>query len=78
MVGGLSTVSTVKPLNNGHFGFGEILLLYRGCPLQEVKLYCCGPVGTTELVLYREVNTSCPLFRVSFKRGPNVLIYLVH
>ena len=25
--------STVKPLNNGHFNFGTILLLYRGCPL---------------------------------------------
>ena len=28
----------------------------------EVKLYCHGPVGTTELVLYRY-----PLFGVSFK-----------
>ena len=25
-----------------------------GCPLKEVKLYCHGPVGTTELVLYIE------------------------
>ena len=33
-------------------------------------MHCYGPVGTTELALYREVNVLCPLFRVSFKRGP--------
>ena len=40
----------------GSANFGVILLLYRGCPLSEVKLYCHGPVGTTEIVLYREVK----------------------
>ena len=35
----------------GSANFGTILLLrYRGCPLKEVKLYCHGPIGTTELV----------------------------
>ena len=47
--------------------FGTTLLLYRGCPLQEVKWHCHGPVGTTELVLYREVKCI-----VSFKRGYTV------
>ena len=36
--------------------FGIILLLYRGCPLQEVRLHCHGTVGTTKFVLYREVK----------------------
>ena len=39
-----------------HVNFGVILLLYRGCPLSEVNLYCHGSVGTTQLVLYREVK----------------------
>ena len=43
--------------------FGVILLLYRGCPLSEVKLYCHGPVGTIELVVYREVNCTVSLIR---------------
>ena len=39
----------------------EPLLLYRGCPLSAVKLYCHGPVGSTELVLYREVKCAVSL-----------------
>ena len=35
-------------------------MLYRGCPY-KVKLHCHGPVGTTELVLYRRLNVLCPL-----------------
>ena len=42
-------------------GSGIILLLYRGCPLSEVKLYWHGSVGTIELVLYREVKCIEPL-----------------
>ena len=46
----------------GPANFGIILLLYRGCSLSEVKLYCHVPVETTELVLYREVkHTYCVL-----------------
>ena len=34
----------VEPLSNGHFGnFGASLLLYKCCPLSEVKLCCDGP-----------------------------------
>ena len=44
-------MDTLGPAN-----FGIILLLYRGCPLSQVKLYYHGPVGTTEFVLYREVK----------------------
>ena len=44
-------MDTLGPTN-----FGTILLFYRGCPLEEVKLYFHGPVGTAELVLYREVK----------------------
>ena len=40
----------------GPANFAVILLFCRGCPLSEVKLYCYGPVGITELVLYREVK----------------------
>jgi len=47
--------------------FGIILLLWRGCPLSEVKFYCHGPIGTTKFVLYREVK--CIVSLVSFKRG---------
>ena len=39
---------TAEPLTNGHFD--------RGYPLSEVKLYCHGPVGTTEPVLYIEIK----------------------
>ena len=45
----------------GPANFGVILLLYRGCPLSKVKLYCHGPVGTTELVLYRRYQMYCVL-----------------
>ena len=44
---------TVEPLFDGT---SKYLLLYKGCPLLEVKLYWHGPVGTTELVFYREVK----------------------
>ena len=47
--------------------FGIILLLYRGCLLSEVKLYCHGPV--IELVLIERSNVLCSLFGGSFKRG---------
>ena len=40
----------------GSANFGIILLLYRGCPISVVKLYCHSPVGTTQLVLCREVK----------------------
>ena len=56
-------MDTLGPAN-----FGVILLLCRGRPLSEVKLYCHGPVGTTELVLYREVKCTVsggPLREVS-------------
>ena len=33
----------------GPANFSLILLLHRGCSLKEVKLYCHGPVVTTEL-----------------------------
>ena len=42
-------MDTLGPAN-----FGVIWLLFRGYPLSEVKLYCHGAVGTTELVFYRE------------------------
>ena len=55
-------VHTVKPLNNGHFGTS--LFWYSFTVIQKlsskskikVKLYCHGPVGTTELVLYGGVK----------------------
>ena len=43
-----------------------ILLLYRGCPVSEIKLYCHAPVGTTELILCREVK-----FTVTFISARN-------
>ena len=42
---------------------GTILLLHRGHPLQEVKLYCHGPVGITELILIKKLNVLCILFQ---------------
>ena len=42
-------MATLEPAN-----FGMILLLYRGYFLSEIRSYCHGPVGTTELVLYNE------------------------
>ena len=36
-------------------------------------MYCHGPVGTTELVVYREVKCI-----VSFKRGSTVYISMMH
>ena len=53
----------------GPANFGTILLLYRGCPLEKVKLYCHGPVGIKEIVLYREVKCNvlyleCPIREV--------------
>ena len=58
----------MKP--TGPVNFGTILLLYRGCPLHEVKLYCHGPVGTTAFI--ERSNVLCPVFTVFFKRGPSV------
>ena len=50
-------MDTLGPAN-----FGAILLLKRSCPFTQVKLYYCGPVGTTEFVLYGErSNKLCPL-----------------
>ena len=46
--------------------FGLILLLLRGCPLSEVILYCHGTVGTTKVVIYKEVK--CIVSLVTFKR----------
>jgi len=34
---------------------GSFLLLYRGFPLSEVKMYYHGTIGTAKLVLNREV-----------------------
>ena len=61
-------VCTVESLINGHFETSIILLLYRGCPLSEVTLYCHDPVGTTELVLNREVKCNVSLFEGCFIR----------
>ena len=44
-------MDTLGPAN-----LGIILWSYGRCRLYEVKLYCHGPVGTTQLVLYREVK----------------------
>ena len=44
-----------------------IILLYRGCPLAGVKVYCHGPVGTTEVFLYREVKCTVCLKEVSLQ-----------
>ena len=52
--------NTVEPLNNRYFVtiyfWCNFTLLYKGCRPSEVKLYCHGLVGTTELGLYREVK----------------------
>ena len=40
----------------GTANFGVVLLLYRRCPLLEVKLHWHGPVGTKQLFLNREVD----------------------
>ena len=65
-------MDTLGPAN-----FGIISLLYRGCLLSELILYCHGPVGTTQLVLYTERSTVlCPLFKGSFERGSIVLSLL--
>ena len=40
-------MDTLGPAN-----YDVILLLYRGCPLSEVKLYWHGSVGTTEVVQF--------------------------
>ena len=57
-------MDTLGPAN-----FGVMLLLYRGGPLSEVTLYCHDPVGTTQLVLYREVKCIVSFIERSFKRG---------
>ena len=54
----------------GPADFHVILLLYRGCPLSEVTLYCHDPVGTTELALYGEVYCAISFIRRS--RGSTV------
>ena len=59
-------MDTLGPAN-----IGIILLLYRDCPLSEVKLYCYGPVGTTELVLYKEIKCTVSFI---FKRSSNLVI----
>ena len=65
-------MDTLGPAN-----FGIISLFYRGCLLSELILYCHGPVGTTQLVLYTEGSTVlCLLFRGSFERGTIVLSLL--
>ena len=62
-------MDTLGPAN-----FGIISLLYRGCLLSELILYCHDLVGTTQLVLYTGRSTVlCPLFRGSFERGSIVL-----
>ena len=61
---------TAEPLTNGHFD--------RGYPLSEVKLYCYGPVGITEPVLYIErSNALCPLVGGSFKRCSTAYIAII-
>ena len=49
-------------------------------PYTEVVLFkgCHGPVGTIELVLYREVKCIVSLFRVSFKGDPAVYNHVVY
>ena len=42
---------------------GSFLLLYRGFPLSEVKMYSHGTIGTAKLVLNREVFLYCVLIR---------------
>ena len=56
-------MDTLGPAN-----FGVILLLYRGGPLSEVTLYCHDHVGTTQVVLYREVECTVSFIQRSFKR----------
>ena len=51
----LHTLYTVKPLNNGNFGPPDLTVIERLSSLRDIILYCYGPVGTTELVLYREL-----------------------
>ena len=47
------TKGKVKSLFNEYFG--NFVVIYR-IPLSEVELYWHGSVGTTELVLYREIK----------------------
>ena len=56
--------------NNGNFGTSQFW--YNFTVIQrlssfEVKLYCYGPVGTTELVLYGEVNTTVSFIQSELK-----------
>ena len=37
-------------------------VMYRGCPLTEVQLYCHGPVGTTE-----RLSVLCPYLECLLK-----------
>jgi len=49
-------MDTLGPAISGSF----FLLLYRGFPLSEVKMYWHGTIGTAKLVLNREVFVLCP------------------
>ena len=54
-------MDNLRPVNFDAF-LMQNLLLFRGCPLSEVKLYWHGPVGTTEFVLtdLDGPNVLCP------------------
>ena len=39
---------TIIPINKGHFGISYVVMLVN-FTLSEVKFYCHGPVGTTEI-----------------------------
>ena len=62
--------------NNGHFE--TRFYCYRGCPFLEVKLYYHGSVGTTELVLYKEVNVLCPGALKSYNHALSTWINSLH
>ena len=50
----MKTLDTLGPANFGtNFTVIQRLSSLRG------KLYCHGPVGTTELVLYRDLEVKC-------------------
>ena len=59
-------MDTLGPAN-----LGIILLLYRGCPLSAVNLYCCGPQN---LSFIERSNVLCPFVGGSVERGYTVQV----
>ena len=62
-------MDTARPANSD-----VILLLYRGCPLSVIKLYCHDPVGARELILNKEEGQVYYKNNISFVATEPVIV----